>query len=454
MKAHCPSLNGFALIITLVMVTLAAIIAVTLLSSASLERATATNVSDRYHAELATQTGLEAAKNVLMGSPVAGPNAITADDDYMVLRVDGTQGPNSIGNHDAYYYLARPEPSPTANLMDIYPLFWGPPSPPPAPIPIDHIAVPAVTGLTAPAAPFPSPAQEPPSGTPTRLYPQLYSFQQPAYTQWQEIRDPKDSATPPEHLLPFQRYTLSMEEAQAGGYLDASVVGNEDGTSATHQRSAGSNTNEIALFTLFDKQPQSDPGTPLAQKLIDYRSLLFSTPTIKQLTTSDVAQANTAVRLGLDTDGERSLIPFGFGYKDEGMPKTNLNTVISDTSTSSDDKVAALAKTINDNLPQFSNRKEAYPAAQDYVSSLVANMIDYADADSDPTLPATGANYRGVDSYPYLIEFFDRYNWDGPTNYYAKDWHLVGKGSLNRIYRVMEYDQSADLFWHFGVYRY
>src|SRR5438552_14757368 len=60
--------KSFALIITLIMVVLAAIIVVTLLTNASLDRLSANAVSKRIRAEMAAQSGLAAALNALVGA--------------------------------------------------------------------------------------------------------------------------------------------------------------------------------------------------------------------------------------------------------------------------------------------------------------------------------------------------------------------------------------------------
>src|SRR5205809_2648621 len=67
------SRGGFALVITLVMVALLAIIAIGVLTSVSLERVTAKSYEDRYQAELAVQNGLEAAKQTLVTTPFPSP---------------------------------------------------------------------------------------------------------------------------------------------------------------------------------------------------------------------------------------------------------------------------------------------------------------------------------------------------------------------------------------------
>lgn len=96
------------------------------------------------------------------------------------------------------------------------------------------------------------------------------------------------------------------------------------------------------------------------------------------------------------------VIPQGLGYADAGKPAPDLNTFVS----ASD--VAGIADHIEKNIPTFKNRKGGFPASEDYVKTIAASIIDYADTDSDAT---TGAGYRGVDSQPFVNELFDRYEW-------------------------------------------
>src|SRR3989442_849755 len=109
------SSRGYALVVTLVIVALLAIIAVGLLTSVSLERATAKSYDDRYQAELAVQNGLEAFKKTMVATPFPSPvpsslpSSITALDTFLVVRADGQ--PDANGNRAAYYYLAQPAPS-------------------------------------------------------------------------------------------------------------------------------------------------------------------------------------------------------------------------------------------------------------------------------------------------------------------------------------------------------
>src|ERR1700745_3652167 len=113
------SRRGFALVVTLVMVALMAIITIGVLTSVSVERATATSYTNRYQAELAAQNALQAAAKTLAATPT-GTSSITGADTFIVVRADGP--PDANGNKAAYYYLAQPAPAP-GNSITYYPLF-------------------------------------------------------------------------------------------------------------------------------------------------------------------------------------------------------------------------------------------------------------------------------------------------------------------------------------------
>src|SRR5439155_11808098 len=142
--------SGFALVVSLIMVALMAVIAIGVLTSVSLERGTAASYNSRYQADLAVQNGLQAAAKTLAASP-NGTNPVTGKDTFLVARADGPADAN--GNKAAYYYLAQPSPSPS-NAITYYPLFSASsdPSVPGVQTATINLAAPA-----APAVPTPSP---------------------------------------------------------------------------------------------------------------------------------------------------------------------------------------------------------------------------------------------------------------------------------------------------------
>ncbi|MFD2255414.1 hypothetical protein ACFSSA_01885 [Luteolibacter algae] len=94
------------------------------------------------------------------------------------------------------------------------------------------------------------------------------------------------------------------------------------------------------------------------------------------------------------------LIPHGFGYAAAGTEPADLNELIEAGA------VDELAEYIAEQLPEFESRKGGFPEDENYLKTLCASMIDYADADSDASV---GEGYRGVDSYPFVNEMYDRY---------------------------------------------
>src|SRR5437870_7755053 len=190
--------RGFALVVALVMVALAAVIAIGVLTSVSVERGTAASYNSRYQADLAVQNGLQAAAKTLAASP-NGTNPVTGKDTFLVARADGPADAN--GNKAAYYYLAQPSPSPS-NAITYYPLFSASsdPSVPGVQTQTINLLAPAAPAVPAPAPPANSNPTDPGAAwnaAGTQRLPSLYSWEQPGTpsgpsVKWVEMRDPQD----------------------------------------------------------------------------------------------------------------------------------------------------------------------------------------------------------------------------------------------------------------------
>jgi Tfp pilus assembly protein FimT len=418
------SRRGFALVVTLVMVALMAVIAVGVFTSVSLERATATSYNNRYQAELAVQNGLQAAAKTLAATPT-GTNSITGTDTFLVVRADGTADAN--GNKPAYYYLAKPAAAPAPPSITYYPLFSSSTDPNAAVVQTQPINLAAPF---APAVPAPAP---PADSSPTdstaawdaakaQRLPKLYSWQQPSPSpsgpsvKWVEMSDPQDTATAPAHNLPYTRYAYWAEDLD--GYLDASQVGGQ-------ARASGTSPQEIAMFTVFDPTLQTDPNnTTAASSLINNRPLLFTVPTLQQIAQQagapvDVTGPNLAVRLGIDT-AEQNLVPLGYGYGSEGQPQTTLNPL----SQLRGNIPAKFATPLGTAMPNFKNRTTqttntgiGHSGVVNYLSNLAANIVDYASPQNAPTdfMPPGNPNAppaaRGVGAYPFVTSLYDLNNW-------------------------------------------
>ena len=415
--------DGFALVVALIMVALAAVIAVGVLTTVSVERNTATSYNSRYQADLAVQNGLQAAAKTLAASP-NGTTPVTGKDTFLVVRADGPADGN--GNKASYYYLAQPSTG-TAPTITYYPLFSDStdPSNPniqTATINLAAADLPAVPLAVPPANSNPTDAGAAWNAAGTQRLPTLYSWQQPATpsgpsVKWVEMRDPQDTAPPPAHSLSYTRYAYWVEDLD--GYLDASQVGGQ-------ARSDGTSPGEIAMFTVFNSAAQTDPGNTAATTLINNRPLLLTVPTMQQIaaTNPDVAGPNLAVRLGRDNNpGEQNLVPLGYGYGTEGQSKYPINPV--SQFGPNGNHVGQFAATVSNAMPNFSDRtlvnqpggRGHSGQTRNYLNNVTANLLNYASPLDAPTafMPPGNINAppasRGIGAYPFVVSLYDLNNW-------------------------------------------
>jgi len=193
------------------------------------------------------------------------------------------------------------------------------------------------------------------------------------------------------------RYSFWIEDL--GGRIDAKHAGSEPSN-------LGLSTAELDMTTVLNPATASG-SVPVVLK--DKRNLLRTAASVRPLLSEEQAKrlepyiqyyaAPQIIR-------PRAMIPRGFGYPGEGTPAPDLNDFVAAAN------VEGIASHISSNLPNFSNRKGGFPASEDYLKTLAASIIDYADTDSNATI---GTGYRGVDSYPFVNELFDRYAWTGGT---------------------------------------
>jgi hypothetical protein len=181
------------------------------------------------------------------------------------------------------------------------------------------------------------------------------------------------------------------------------LTGLVDGTSAgLKPRDLGLDPSELDITTILD--PANDSGN-FPQPLDEKRAEIRTSATVRQLLSIEQAKRIepyiTYLPLSISQLPPK-IIPQGFGYADAGMKAPDLNTFAA----ASD--VTGIADHIEKQIPTFKNRRGGFPDSEDYVKTIAASIIDYADTDGNAT---TGAGYRGVDSYPFVNELFDRYEW-------------------------------------------
>jgi hypothetical protein len=123
------------------------------------------------------------------------------------------------------------------------------------------------------------------------------------------------------------------------------------------KRPTGTDPAEIALWSLFTpgySNASSAPGFGTETLLAQAASKIF-TPATARLIDPAVSSSNlSALAVGANyTKGEVEVIPFGFGYADQGKAKLNLNTNLVASS------LTNIVGAITRNLTNFSQRSGA-----------------------------------------------------------------------------------------------
>jgi hypothetical protein len=370
--------QGVALVVTVIVVAVLAVVGVAFMQSTSIDRLSSRTVADYYRAQLAAEAGLAAAEVVLAGAMTNDTFIVVANTNNQLFVGNGIAGSTDFSYTPAF--------STSPNVTNpVAPIVTG--------------GVPAATlggGVVF-----------------TNAIPGGLSVTSPPVS-WVYVTNAAGVTN--------ARFAYWVEDL--GGKLDLSVVGTNT-TDPAARRPTGTNPSEIALWAVLDNTAVSAVASGGAgNALVAARSNLLTAATARvaePLVTVDI-MADLAAGLVHDTN-EPMLIPFGFGYLDQGLPKYDLNTNITPLG------VDSIAGIINSNLPNFIQRGGGFTnfagggatnaSAYDpysYLQTIAANIIDYADVDSDPTTDGTPLTtnlvrprYRGVDSYPFINEISKRW---------------------------------------------
>lgn len=190
---------------------------------------------------------------------------------------------------------------------------------------------------------------------------------------------------------PILRYAFWIEDLS--GKIDGRHAG-------TEFRNHGKSTAELDFSTLLE--PGLSHGH-MPGVMDEKRDAIRTSATLRQLLDEPKAsRLEPYIAYLPDQAACRKIIPHGYGYADAGKQAPDLNAFVAAGD------VAGLTEHIARNLPSFASRRGGFPSAGNYLQTLAASIIDYADTDSNPT---SGSGYRGIDSYPFVNELFDRYEW-------------------------------------------
>jgi Tfp pilus assembly protein PilX len=349
-----PRESGAALVVTLIVTVVLSMVVVAFMQNTTVDRSASASLLDAYQARLAAQSGLSMAKASLVTN--------TTNDTFIVVANPGGQ-------------LFVGQGVPGSQNFSYAPLFSSVQSLAATVEPVVTNKTPTIT--VSDAVVF------------TNVLPGGLSITSPPVS-WFYLTNASGQTN--------ARFAYWVEDLS--GRLDLGVAGS---VGSVARRPTGTNPAELALWSLFNSNAASDVNNASVGKLLAARPSLFTAATARlaepQLTTNMLA--DVAVGLRYDTN-EPDLIPFGFGYEDEGKPKYNLNTNLSP------DGVTRIPEIINRNLPEFGGRGGGMSPSE-YLQNIAANIVDYGDADSTPTIG--GGNpptYRGIEAIAWPNEVFMR----------------------------------------------
>ena len=364
--------QGVALVTTVIVVAVLAVVAVAMMQSTTVDRLSARSVANYTRARLAADAGLA------MASAAIATNS--TNDTFIVVVTTNRQ--LFIGN-------GVTNPSTSTNFAYV-PMFST----------VSNLSTP-IAAITSGVVPITNVS----GGVVfTNQLPGGLSVTSPVVS-WIYMTNANGATN--------ARFAYWVEDL--GGRLDLAVVGATGAGDITNaRRLTGTNPAEIALWSFFNPSSASDAGNASATALIAARSNILTTATARLVNSSVTTNmlADFAVNLRHDTN-EPEVIPFGFGYADQGRPKYNLNTNITEAGAPAQPGapnagVSAIADAINRNLPNFKDRSGAMaPAA--YVSGIAASIVDYADSNDVPTADNPNTpTYFGIENIPWPNEIFEK----------------------------------------------
>jgi len=399
---------GFTLPAILVVTGALFILAVGILLVAGVERSTARTFVDRQRAELAARAGLEELRAIL--------NEETANDDFIVLQAAIARRPDKGRQPAPQLFLVRARTAGSGYVYRYIPLLSTASLPPDQ----EQLSAPVLEPLLG-------------SVSNERIDFTALPYQDKVSAAWLPVHD--------DHGRMVARYAYWVEDLQAK--LDPMLVGNLAGPDLTHARAAwpfpapGLNPappahdapalDQVALFVIDPAASSSSQGA-LAETLIHHRQILISPgsilaaarinpPLVRDTTTGRLSDATARAAeenliANLQPYCERPVIPFVLGIQPglAGTPRVNLNALLALPPGTAVDEMAAMIRAA---LPDFDHRKGGFP--EDYVKTLAANAIDYADTDAKPTLKSN--EYRGLDAYPLLSEIALQVGYLGMANH-------------------------------------
>ncbi|MCU0794979.1 MAG: hypothetical protein MUF31_03485 [Akkermansiaceae bacterium] len=411
---------GFTLAAVMVIVAAILLLTVGALALVGIERKTARSYVDAKRAEWIARAGMEDVRGVLREE--------TASDDFLIVSKPAETVANSELDPLNYLYLARGRRSGESVDYRLLPLFSAS---------TQETTVADLRSLPTPESLTAANTVETP----------IFPWARDAKLVWIPVEDEAGRL--------IGRYAYFVEDLQAR--VDAklaleSIRLADDGESARSPYpypAPGLSLENYPAAEWKELDPVGSAGAGFGRTVEQNQEMLLSpdstlaaagyTAPLDRETDGDLANLMAAgleqhAIVGTQPYTERPVIPFARGIAPSmsGKAKVNLNDLLTKPRPAA---VGEFATLINDALPEFVNRKGGFP--DDYLRTLGANALDYADADSDASVD--GTLYRGLDAYPLVSEHLVRFRWENlpvvngrkklilSGTVYAELWNMTDK---------------------------
>lgn len=428
--AHAP---GFTLVVVLVVAAALLIAAIGSLAVSGIERGTSRASLDQERAKLAALAGLEELHGIF--------DKEACNDNFLILQSTRVDPITTDRQSAPHLFLARGNAGPMGYEFRYIPLF-------------STNRMPEEKILTAPAIEPLITANEY-----QRIDFTTLPYLDKARAAWLYLKDEKNR--------PIARYAYWVEDLQ--NKIDACTAGNKDGPQQSHQRAGwpfpapGLNPqplsddqallNQIALYAIDPNSSENAQGA-IAKSILKNRAILITPdsclaaadilpPIRRGLDGRQIDTAARAVEENLSADlrsyEEQPIIPFveGIDISAAGAPKLNLNQLlVKDTNTAIDE----MADHIKKSLPKFDQRRGGF--TDDYLRTVAANAIDYADTDSEPSVSAN--RYRGLDACPLVSEFLMRFRWENALTENGRKYLVLSVSTYVELWNMSDQTVSGN----------
>jgi len=408
MKPRPPSFSSpsFALISVLALVSLAALTATAFLASARLDRQATRSLGETARLEMACNSATECASQTLniMCEPKwqtiatywRGTNATdwTNEVGYLLLG-----RPNSAANIRWTYFCGF-NPAPHKKLDTTVFLVEG----------TNTKAGSYLTDIGSFMATMTNGFVTNPTSTNTNctLIPLLGGRTSPPVGWTYIYQDKKMANSTNTTNVPVARFSYYMEDLS--GLIDAERMG---GTN----RTTGTNASEISLTNLTTNWSSSSilNASNYTQFINPTNRAKYFSPALMlyagNITTNDLryfahgllswTNFPNSIPVGIPITSST-----GYGKGDNNTLKVNLNSA-------GNLNVTTIADAIRNNLPSFTNRAGGM-AGTAYLNNIAANIVDYIDANSDPTVDSANnpPTWRGCEAIAWPNEIFTRFHFE------------------------------------------